>query len=87
MTLQSWLVLHEEALRKDEYQREKNALVAYALLPIFESKPTGWNAIRNLPNSSGNLADYFVDWHSAVDPVDKAFVARLSNAFDYAIAT
>ena len=87
MTLQSWLVLHEEALRKDEYQREKNALVAYALLPIFETIPEGWNAIRNLPNSSGNLADYFVDWHSAVDPVDKAFVARLSNAFDYAIAT
>ena len=87
MTLQSWLVLHEEALRKDEYQRKKNALVAYALLPIFESTPAGWNAIRNLPNSSGSLADYFVDWHSAVEPVDKAFVARLSNAFDYAIAT
>ena len=86
MTLHSWLSVHEEALRKDEYQREKNALVAYALLPIFESKPAGWNAIRNLPNSSGSLADYFVDWHSAVDSADKAFVARLSNAFNYTIA-
>ena len=87
ITLQSWLSYHEEALRKNEYQREKNALVAYALLPIFESTPAGWNAIRNLPNSSGSLADYFVDWHSAVDPADKAFVARLSNAFNYTIST
>ena len=85
VTLQAWLSSHEDALREDEYQREKNALVAYALLPIFESTPEGWNAIRSLPNSTGYLQEYFVDWHSSVDPEDKAFVVRLSNAFDYTI--
>ena len=53
VTLQSWLSSQEESLRKGEYQREKNDLVAYALLPIFENTPEGWNAIRNFPTSSG----------------------------------
>ena len=87
VTLQSWLSSQEESLRKGEYQREKNDLVAYALLPIFESAPEGWNAIRKFPISSGCLADYFVDWHYSADPEDKDFVARVSNAFDYTIST
>lgn len=87
VTLQSWLLFHEESLRQDKYQRKKNALVAYALLPIFESNPEGWNAIRNFPNSSGYLADYLYDWHSSTDLEDKDFVARVSNAFDYTIST
>ena len=77
--LHSWLSDHEPALRENEYQRDKNALVAYQLLPIFENTPTGWNAIRHLPNSTGPLADYLVDWHTSVDSVDKPFIERLSN--------
>lgn len=85
ITLQDWLFSHEETLRKDRYQREKNALVAYELLPIFESDPTGWNAVRSFPDSSGSLKEYFVEWYSLVDTSDKEFVARLSNAFGYSI--
>ena len=85
ITLRAWLSSHEDALRKCEYQREKNALVAYVLLPIFESAREGWNAIRSFPNCTGSLEEYFTAWHSSVDPADKAFVARLSNAFDYTI--
>ena len=70
---------------EDERQREKNALVAYTLLPIFESTPEGWNAVQKFPTSSGCLADYLVDWHHSVDPGDKDFVTRVSNAFDYKI--
>ena len=80
VTLQAWLSSHEESLRHDRYQREKNALVAYRLLPIFESDPAGWNAIRSLPDSEGYLAEYFVDWHCSADDEDKDFIARLSNA-------
>ena len=87
VTLQSWLSSQEESLRKNEYQREKNDLVAYALLPIFENTLEGWNAIRKFPTSSGCLADYLVDWHYSGDPEDKDFVARVSNAFDYTIST
>ena len=54
--LQTWLSSQEEGLRKDPYQQDRNSLVAYALLPIFEEFPTGWNAIGSLPNSSAKLA-------------------------------
>ena len=85
MNLHAWLSSHEDVLREDEYQRKKNKLVAYALLPIFESLPMGWNAIRSLPTFLGYLKEYFADWHSSADPADKDFIARLSNAFDYTI--
>ena len=81
--LHSWLSDHESVLRENEYQRDKNALVAYQLLPIFENTPTGWNAIRHLPNSTGFLADYLVDWHASVDSADKPFIERLSSVLGY----
>ncbi len=80
ITLQTWLSSHEDELRKDSCQRDKNDLVAYKLLPIFEDDPKGWNAIRKFPDSSGKLSDYLRDWHSAVDSIDKPFVKRLSDA-------
>ena len=85
ISLHCWLLSHENTLREDKYQRDKNALVAYQLLPIFEDTPAGWNAIRRLPNSTKPLADYFVDWHSSVDLADKPFIVRLSNAFGYPV--
>ena len=84
-TLQAWLSLHEKVLQKHRYCRNKNALVAYKLLSLFESYPAGWNAIQSLPDCSGSLEEYFVEWYSSVDTPDKEFVARLSNAFGYSI--
>ena len=74
MTLSAWLIAEEESLRKDPYQRCKNAVVAYSLLPIFESDPAGWNAIRSLPNSTVLLKDYLCEWNSQIEPDDKSFV-------------
>ncbi len=87
VNLNSWLLEHEDVLREDEYQRKKNALVAYELLPIFEETPTGWNAIRKLPTSIGVLRDYLSDWYSLVDADDKPFVSRISNVFGYSITS
>ena len=81
MTLAAWLQTEEESLRNDRYQRDKNAVVAYALLPIFESEPAGWNAIRRLPASSSMLMDYLVEWEGSVDPQDGPFVKRVRDAF------
>ena len=58
-----------------------NDLVAKQILPIFESVPQGWNAIRRLPSSLEKLACYLRDWHSSVGSIDKPFVKRLSDAF------
>ena len=81
MTLSTWLASEEESLRADPYQRDKNSVVSYSLLPLFESEPTGWNAIRHLPNSSGVLSDYLRDWQSQVELIDKPFVSRLIHLF------
>ena len=81
MTLSAWLLSAEESLRQDSCQRDKNAVVAYALLPIFESEPTGWNAIRRLPASSTMFMDYLLEWHASVELVDRPFVKRILEAF------
>ena len=80
--LATWLSSEEDALREDRYLRDKNAVVAYSLLPIFESEPTGWNAVRRLPDSVAMFKDYLLDWHSQVAPVDKPFVNRIIQLFN-----
>ena len=80
ISLHDWLSSNEEQLRRgDPYQRDKNALVAYALLPIFECCPSGWNTITKFPSSSARMAEYLAEWHSLVDTVDKPFVERLTR--------
>ena len=87
--LQVWLLYNEDMSRtsnyRNEVERNKQALVAYQLLPIFEDTPSGWNAIRNFPISEGYLKDYLLDWYSLVDEEDKPFVACISDAFGYTI--
>jgi len=80
-TLGHWLSVREDRLRSDPYLRDLNAVVAYQLLPIFEAEPTGWNAVRNMPSSSGYLMEYLADWHGRVASDDKPFVDRLIGAF------
>ena len=81
LTLATWLPMHENELRQDPYLRDKNAIVACRLLPLFEVEPSGWNALRSLPNSSGHLQEYLADWHECVASTDKPFLKRLIGAF------
>ena len=80
-TLREWLSAREMELRHDPCQRDKNAVVAYTLLPIFESEPAGWNAIHRLPDSSAMLGDYLLEWQARVEPADRPFVKRILEAF------
>ena len=81
MTLSTWLLSEEEGLREDCRQRDKNAVVAYSLLPIFENEPTVWNAIRRLPDSSVVFRDYMLEWHRWAEPAEKPLVERICDAF------
>ena len=81
LTLATWLPMCETDLRKDPYIRDKNAIVAYQLLPLFEVDPSGWNAVRSMPSSTGVLTEYLADWHEYVQPADKPFVKRVIGAF------
>ena len=81
-TLATWLLQEEESLRCDRYQRDKNAVVSYSLLPIVEDEPTGWNAVRSLPESSEGLKAYLHAWSLHVDPLDRPFVDRVIQLFE-----
>ena len=81
LTLATWLPMHENELRQDPYLRDKNGVIACQLLPLFETHPSGWNAVRNLPDSTGPFSEYLADWHERVEPEDKPFVNRLIGAF------
>ena len=89
-TLNSWLCVHENKLRHEDYttslQRNNQKLIAYQLLPLFEKNPIqGWNAIRELPNSSEKFENYLIKWYSAVNSSDKTFVRKITNTFGYTI--
>ena len=75
--LYSWLLFQESSLRTDRYQRDKNAIVAYALIPVFEDMPSGWNATRDMPISLSTFKDYLIEWYERVLPEDKSFVQRI----------
>lgn len=79
--LRDWLPRHEQELRENPYMRDKNAIVAYRLLPLFEEEPSGWNAVRQLPESAGILADYLSDWRGKVEPDQEQFVQRVEGTF------
>ena len=81
MTLSKWLLLEEEGLRENCRQRDKNAIVACSLLPIFESEPAVWSTIRRLPHSSAMFREYMLEWHSWVEPAEKPLVKRILEAF------
>ena len=79
--------LREASLRAEfgkfsKSDRDKVAVVSHALLPIFESEPTGWNAVRKVPVINGPLTEYLEDWYAQVELTDKPFLKRILNAFE-----
>lgn len=83
-----WLRANEPALRKDSVIRELNNVVASRLLPVFESEPSGWEAVSYLnlgrrgAEKGLSLADHLADWRATCPPRHKAFVTRLAAALD-----
>jgi hypothetical protein len=84
-TLASWMIKHEEELRKNPVQRDLNSVVAFALLPAFESEPGGWNSIRRFPTSTESLEKYLKQWHANALDSDKNFVARVASQLGHPI--
>ena len=90
-TIARWLSTEEDTLReaslKTEFgefsksDRDKIAVVSHALLPLFESEPTGWNSVCKVPATKGPFTEYLSDWHNCVEPADKLFVERILNLF------
>ncbi|MBI2309103.1 MAG: hypothetical protein HYU78_17575 [Rhodocyclales bacterium] len=68
-SLDRWYRENEAALRASPYLREKNELVASALLPLFERNPELWRALAYLNPTQASAAkdfrDFLGDWYAA----------------------
>lgn len=88
-SIADWYRRNEKDLRADGTRRELNAVVAKALLPLFEEDPGRWEAVSWLnhePKRAGrSLADHLAAWARSVPARHAAFVRRAASLFGVAI--
>jgi hypothetical protein len=81
-TLPAWFAEAEPAMRKNAELREKNAVVAVAILPLFEEDPARWAAVDALPRkpkAPRTLRAFLADWRAAAPEAHRAFVAAIGK--------
>jgi hypothetical protein len=70
--------------------RDKNLVVAAALLPLFERTPKHWEAISYLnssqPRGRQTFATYLREWHERCPERHRPFVVEIAREFEIAIA-
>ena len=83
-----WLKEWEDRIRRDEpgvFTYARVAQLSYKFLPIFEENPEAWNAIRQMPASSGKMSEYMQDWYDIVDLEDKQYVEAIAAEMDISV--
>jgi len=86
-SLAAWYRANAEALSSRADLREKNAVVAVALLPLFEQQPEHWEAVTYLYQGKPQerhetLARLLADWRRACPARHRAFVAKIAAKFE-----
>ena len=85
-TFPAWFHRNEASLRRNPNLREKNAVVAAQLLPLFERDPRGWEAVPFLNlgerDRKMSLARFLAEWQGNCPPKLQGFVARLALVFE-----
>jgi hypothetical protein len=85
LTFLQWYQRNEAELRKTGVNRQKNQVVAAALLPLFEKDPTHWQAVGFLNQWDAkkelSFPEFLEDWHDRVPKEHKAFVAEAAGLF------
>ena len=77
-----WLKEWEDRMRRDEpgaFTYARVSQLSYKFLPIFEENPEAWNAVRQMPASTGKISEYMKNWYDAVDTEDKEFVKAIAS--------
>ncbi len=88
-TLAAWYRDNEPLLRKDPCLRDKNTIVAVALLPLFEKQPESWEAIAWLNDGASHgastFARYLGDWFARVPERHRPAVREIARKFEITI--
>lgn len=86
-SFEQWYRENQSSLRENPYLREKNELVATALLPLFEQDPARWQAIAHLnadrSSADKEFADFLADWYIACPAENREVVRRTMALFGY----
>ena len=81
-----WFRENEPAMRENSTNREKNNVVAVALLPLFEAEPAGWEAMAFFNRCENRdpaktLARHIADWAAAAPEKQRTFIKRVGAIF------
>jgi hypothetical protein len=80
-----WFHQNQSTLRQNSDARDRNTIIAIQLLPVFEAKPDGWEAVAFLNRSSSDaeksLAQHLAEWRSQCPKELRPFVSRLAAVF------
>ena len=84
-TLAQWYHENEPLLRQEPCLRDKNTVVAVALLPLFEKQPSNWETIAWLNDGASHgtrtFARYLEDWHARVPEKLRPIVRQIAGEF------
>lgn len=85
-----WLRENEPAMRKEPCLREKNSVVAAALLPLFERQPEHWEAVAWLNaqpvREPRTLEQHLAAWRANCPERHRPFVAEVAKVFGITLA-
>lgn len=86
VTLADWYEENKGPLNANATGRERNTVVATALLPLFEQKPEQWEAVTWLNTETLTPAHtfkaYLEAWQRQCPEKHKAFVAEIARQFN-----
>ncbi len=86
MSLAQWYRRNEPELRKTGTDRNRNQIVAEALLPLFEKHPHHWQAVSYLNKGKAGHAlsfrEYLTDWYKRASEEHRPFIARIAGLFE-----
>lgn len=86
MTFPDWFRRNEPAMRRNPGLRDRNAVVAAQLLPLFEAEPRGWEAVTflNLGRRDPQLplARFLAEWRGNCPRSLRDFITRIALIFE-----
>ena len=85
-----WLERWEDSMRNktpDAFTYARVSQLSYKFLDIFQDNPEAWNAIRQMPTSSSEMATYMKEWYDDVDTEDKEFVEAIADEMGIEVTT
>lgn len=89
-TLKDWFAENRRLLEGRPYQRDKNLVIATALLPLFEQQPARWEAITWLnavpSTKEQSFEQYLRDWKRHCPPRHRALVDRIAKELGVSLA-